>query len=62
MIDQVKEAHDEIVDWFASLKDTYIKCFGCQTMPHLMFRFMTNKVVLQEIAFELNNGFFCITP
>lgn len=56
MTNQVKEASHDITDWFAALESTYIICFICQISPYLMPCYVTNKVVLQEVSYQLNKG------
>ena len=56
MTDQVKESLKDIVDWFATPEGAYIRCFICQTIPHLMPQYVTNKVVMQEVENQLDKG------
>lgn len=57
MTNQVKESMQDIVDWFTTPEGTYIRCFGCRVSPHFMPQYVTNKVVLQEVAYQLDKGF-----
>ena len=56
MTNQVKEALYDIADWFSRLDDTYIRFFNCHIIPHVMLRYVTKKVVLQEVPYQLKNG------
>lgn len=49
MTNQVKEALRDIIDWFSTPEGTYIRCYGFQISPHLMSRYVTNNIVMQEV-------------
>lgn len=40
-----------IGDWFVDQDDTYLRIFGLTKPPHLLAKFVTKKVILQEIVY-----------
>lgn len=55
-IDQVKESLHDITYWFVAHEGTYIRCFRCHISPNIMLWYVTNKVILQELAKYLDKG------
>lgn len=54
MSHQVMEVVLELEDWFASLECTFLREFGGHKSPHLLPRYATNKLVMQEVAYHLS--------
>lgn len=50
------EAISEIVDWFTSLDGTLIRVFDRQNSLHLLPRYTTNKIFMQEVSYHLAIG------
>lgn len=42
----------KVANWFASLDGTYLKVFDCQKPPHILLRYVTDKVIMQEISYH----------
>jgi len=53
---ETRKAVVEITDWFASPQGKYLKVFGSQMPPHLMLRYVTGKVVMKEVRYQLWTG------
>jgi hypothetical protein len=41
-----------IRDWYLMENDTYIRIYGAMKPPHLLPRFVPDKLVLQEVAYQ----------
>jgi hypothetical protein len=39
-------------DWYLMEHGTYIRIYGMMNPPHLLPRFVPNKLVLQEVAYQ----------
>lgn len=53
---EMMEAMPELADWFASPDETYLKMFGSQKSPHILPRYATDKLVMQEFAYHISTG------
>lgn len=53
MINKAKEVVVEVVDWFSYSQGTYIRVFRSYNNPNLMLKYVTEKVVMQEISYQL---------
>jgi hypothetical protein len=42
----------EIGDWYIDEDFSYIRIFGCVATPHLLPRYVPNKLVLREITYQ----------
>ena len=51
-----REAVEVIVDiafWYASLSSTLIIVFGREKPPHVLPRYATDKLIMQEVSYHL---------
>lgn len=55
--DQNKEVISDVENWFASTKATYIMLFSYQKPPHLLTKYVTNKVIMQELHTSFAKGY-----
>jgi hypothetical protein len=42
-----------IGDWYLMEHDTYIRVYGAMKSPHLLPRFVPDKLVLQEVVYQM---------
>jgi len=47
IIDKAKEVVVEVAEWFTFSHYTFIRVFRSYNIPHLILKFVTNKVVMQ---------------
>jgi hypothetical protein len=52
MTDKAIAVIRRIGDWYLMEHDTYIKVYGAMKLPHLLPRFVPDKLVLQEVAYQ----------
>lgn len=50
------EAIVDITDWYASLGGTFIRVFGREKPLHVLPRYATNKLIMQEMSYHLATG------
>jgi len=43
----------DIADWYASLDGTFIRVFGGEKPPHVLPRYATEKLIMQEVSYHL---------
>lgn len=53
---EVMEALINIVDWYASSSGKFIRMFGGEKPLHVLPRFATDKLVMQEVAYHISIG------
>lgn len=51
MTNKAREAIVEVADWFTSSQGTFISISGAYKSPHLMPKFVTDKVIMQEVSY-----------
>lgn len=56
MMNQEKGVIADITYSLASPQGTFIRVYGAYKIPHLMSFFITNKVVIQEVRYQLATG------
>jgi len=57
MLEKEIVAMERIGDWFVMENGTYIRVYGATKDPHFLPRFILDKFVLQEVAYQtLMNG------
>lgn len=47
----------KLVHWFPIEEGTFIRVFGTHKPPHALPRFSTNKTLLQEVCYQMTQGF-----
>jgi DNA segregation ATPase FtsK/SpoIIIE-like protein len=52
MSEKAMEAISEIDDWFVLENETYIRIYGSTKPPHVLPKFVPDKLVLQEVAYH----------
>jgi hypothetical protein len=52
MIDNAIAVIRRIGDWYLMEHDTYIRIYGAMKPPHLLPRFVPNKLVFEEVAYQ----------
>jgi hypothetical protein len=45
-----------IVDWFIEEGFSYVKVFGCSIPPHALPKFLPNRLVCREVAYQIIKG------
>jgi hypothetical protein len=43
----------EIGDWFVDEEFSYIRIYGCEGAPHILPRYVPDRLVLREIAYQI---------
>jgi hypothetical protein len=46
----------KLVDWFTEENFSYIMVFGCSVLPHVLPRFLPNRIVCKEVAYQTVMG------
>lgn len=54
MSPETMEAVSEHADWFASSNGTYLRVFNSHKSSHMLPRWVTNKLVMQEVAYHIS--------
>ena len=49
-----------IVDWYGSLSGTFIMIFGGEKPLHVLPRYVTDKLIMQEISYHLSIGLLIV--
>jgi hypothetical protein len=52
----VSENLKAIVDWFVEEKFSYIRVYGCSIPPHALSKFLPDRLVLREVAYQIVKG------
>lgn len=47
----------KVSHWFPFTEYTFMRVFGSFNTPHALPQFITNKILLQEVCYEMNSGF-----
>jgi hypothetical protein len=45
-----------VVDWFIEENFSYIRVFGCSIPPHALPKFLPNRLVCREVAYQIITG------
>lgn len=56
MFQEETEVILNITDWYASPGGTFIRVFGEEKPPHVLLRYATYKLVMQEVTYHLSIG------
>ena len=51
------ETLGQVAHWFPFTEYTFIRVFGTFKAPHALPRFITDKVLMQEVCFQMTSGF-----
>jgi hypothetical protein len=46
------QAIKDIGDWYIGRCYTYIRIYGCASAPHLLPKYIPNKLMIREIAYQ----------
>jgi hypothetical protein len=46
------ETLQEIADWYLEKNYTYIRVYGCNTPPHLLPRYVSDKLLTREVTYQ----------
>jgi hypothetical protein len=46
----------KIADWFINENFSYIKVFGCSVPPHALLKFLPDRLVCREVAYQTVTG------
>jgi hypothetical protein len=46
----------KLADWFIEEKFSYIFVFGCSVPPHALPRFLPDRLVCKEVAYQIVTG------
>ena len=57
---RAKETLVKVAHWFPFPGYTFIRVFGTYKAPHAMPRFVTDKMLIQEVCFQMSHGFSSI--
>jgi hypothetical protein len=52
----VSENLKEIADWFIDENFSYIRVYGCSIPPHVLPKFLPDRLVLREVAHQIVKG------
>lgn len=50
------EVITKITDWYASLGGTFLRVFNKENLLHVLPRYATNNIFMQEVSYHLNTG------
>lgn len=51
------ETITKVAHWFPNGEGTFIRVFGSYKTPHALPRFATNRVLMQEVCYQMTQGF-----
>lgn len=51
------EALVNIADWHASPLGTFIWMYNAENAPHILLKLSFDKIVMQEVAYDISTGF-----
>jgi hypothetical protein len=54
--DKIMENLGKITDWYVKEIFSYIRVFGCSVPPHALPKFLPNRLVCQEVAYQTVTG------
>lgn len=52
MLEKVMQVVGEVGDWYVIERGTYIRVFGATKAPHLLPKFILDKLALQKIEYQ----------
>jgi hypothetical protein len=47
------QAVKDISDWFIGKYYTYVKIYDCASAPHLLPKYIPDKLIVREIAYQM---------
>jgi hypothetical protein len=56
---EAMDAIKEIGDWFLDEEFSYIRIYGCEGAPHILPRYVPNRLALREITYQTMVGYCC---
>jgi hypothetical protein len=54
--EQVMENLKTVVDWFIEENFSYVRVFGCSIPPHALPKFLPDRLVCREVAYQIVTG------
>jgi hypothetical protein len=50
------ETSEAIADWFIEESFSYVRVFGCSIPPHALPKFLPDRLVCREVAYQIITG------
>jgi hypothetical protein len=54
--DTIIESLKAVVDWFIEENVSYIRVYGCSIPPHALPKFLPDRLVCREVAYQIVKG------
>ena len=54
---RARETLSQVAHWFPFAKYTFIRVFGSFRAPHAMPHFVIDRILMQEVCFQMSSGF-----